>query len=102
MPGNAVMVAPKGQPADPHILFVARDLGARIVSNDRFRDWAGEATGFPREVIEAARAHGIKDKAEAAYARSDLFDKRRDLIEAWTAATALAEYGLNVVRLSEA
>ncbi len=48
-----------------------------------FRDWAGETTGFPREVIEAALAHGIKDKAEAAYARSDLFDKRRKLMEAW-------------------
>jgi len=48
-----------------------------------FRDWAGETTGFPREVIEAALAHGIKDKAEAAYARSDLFDKRRLLMEAW-------------------
>ncbi|MEO0917003.1 MAG: integrase arm-type DNA-binding domain-containing protein [Pseudomonadota bacterium] len=55
-----------------------------------FRDWAGETTGFPREVIEAALAHGIKDKAEAAYARSDLFDKRRRLMEAWT-AIALAQ-----------
>ena len=52
-----------------------------------FRDWAGETTGFPREVIEAALAHGIKDKAEAAYARSDLFDKRRKLMEAWATAT---------------
>lgn len=42
-------------------------------------------TGFPREIIEAALAHGIKDKAEAAYARPDLFDKRRDLMEAWAA-----------------
>lgn len=48
-----------------------------------FRDWAGETTSFPREVIEAALAHGIKDKAEAAYARSDLFEKRRKLMEAW-------------------
>lgn len=51
-----------------------------------FRDSAGETTGFPREVIEAALAHGIKDKAEAAYARSDLFDKRRKLMEAWSLA----------------
>ena len=49
-----------------------------------FRDWAGETTGFPREVIAAALAHGIKDKAEAAYARSDLFEKRRSLMEAWS------------------
>jgi len=48
-----------------------------------FRDWAGEQTNFPREVCEFALAHVIKDKAEAAYARSDLFDKRRGLMEAW-------------------
>lgn len=48
-----------------------------------FRDWAGEMTNFPREVCEFALAHVIKDKAEAAYARSDLFDKRRKLMEAW-------------------
>ncbi|MGD9829979.1 MAG: tyrosine-type recombinase/integrase [Hyphomicrobiaceae bacterium] len=48
-----------------------------------FRDWAGETTPFPREVIEAALAHRLKDKAEAAYARGDLFDKRRALMDAW-------------------
>jgi integrase len=48
-----------------------------------FRDWAGEATHHPREVIEFALAHVISDKAEAAYARSDLFDKRRKLMEDW-------------------
>ena len=50
-----------------------------------FRDWAGETTGHPREVTEAALAHGIKDKAEAAYARGDLFEKRRRLMEDWAA-----------------
>lgn len=48
-----------------------------------FRDWAGEQTAYPREVLEFALAHVIKDKAEAAYARSDLFDKRRGLMEDW-------------------
>lgn len=48
-----------------------------------FRDWAGETTSFPREVIEHALAHQLKDKAEAAYARGTLFDKRRKLMEAW-------------------
>lgn len=48
-----------------------------------FRDWAGETTAHPREVIEFALAHVIKDKAEAAYARSDLFDKRRTLMTDW-------------------
>lgn len=66
-----------------------------------FRDWAGETTGFPRQVIEAALAHGIKDKAEAAYARSDLFDKRRDLMEAWAAVAIQSERGANVVTLAQ-
>jgi integrase len=48
-----------------------------------FRMWAQERTNFPREVAEAALAHTIKDKAEAAYARSDVFDKRRKMMEAW-------------------
>lgn len=48
-----------------------------------FRDWAGEASAFPREVVEAALAHRLKDKAEAAYARGDLFTKRRKLMEGW-------------------
>lgn len=65
-----------------------------------FRDWAGETTGFPREVIEAALAHGIKDKAEAAYARSDLFDKRRKLMEAWTTAVIPQQLGQNVITLA--
>ncbi len=48
-----------------------------------FRDWAGELSTFPREVIEHALAHQLKDKAEAAYARGSLFDKRRKLMVAW-------------------
>jgi integrase len=63
------------------------------------RDWAGETTRFPREVIEAALAHGIKDKAEAAYARSDLFDKRRDLMAAWATVASRSDLGVNVVAL---
>ena len=49
-----------------------------------FRDWAAEETDHPREVIEAALAHVVQNKVEAAYARSDLFDRRRRLMEAWT------------------
>jgi integrase len=48
-----------------------------------FRDWAGESTSHAREVIEAALAHKLKDKAEAAYARGDLFAKRRKLMQDW-------------------
>ncbi len=63
------------------------ELGQFTVHSFRsnFRDWAGESTAHPREVIEHALAHQLKDKAEAAYARSDLLEKRRRLMEDWTA-----------------
>ncbi len=65
-----------------------------------FRDWAGETTSFPREVIEAALAHGIKDKAEAAYARSDLFEKRRKLMEAWATVASKTPFDEKIVAIS--
>ena len=48
-----------------------------------FRDWAAEATNFPREVAEAALAHAVESRVEAAYRRSDLLEKRRKLMEQW-------------------
>ena len=50
-----------------------------------FRDWAAERTDVPREVCELALAHVNNDRVEAAYRRSDLFEKRRDLMAAWAA-----------------
>jgi integrase len=50
-----------------------------------FRDWAAERTNYPREVAEAALAHVTGDKVEAAYRRSDLFEKRRRLMGEWGA-----------------
>lgn len=50
-----------------------------------FRDWAAETTDFPNEVVEMALAHAIKNKAEAAYRRGALLDKRRELMDAWAA-----------------
>ena len=50
-----------------------------------FRDWAAEETDHPREVIEAALAHVVQNKVEAAYARSDLFERRRRLMNDWAA-----------------
>nr|WP_246715133.1 site-specific integrase [Aestuariivirga litoralis] len=49
-----------------------------------FRDWASERTHFTREVCEMSLAHTIKSKAEAAYRRGDLLEKRRDLMEKWS------------------
>ena len=48
-----------------------------------FRDWAGESTAHPREVIEHAMAHQLPDKAEAAYARGSLLERRRVLMADW-------------------
>jgi integrase len=50
-----------------------------------FRDWCAEATNHPRELAEAALAHTLKDKAEAAYQRGDLLEKRRRLMTDWAA-----------------
>ena len=50
-----------------------------------FRDWASERTNFAREICEAALAHIVKDKTEAAYRRGDLFEKRRQLMASWAA-----------------
>jgi integrase len=48
-----------------------------------FRDWAAERTNYPREAVEAALAHVLGDQTETAYFRSDLFDRRKQLMAAW-------------------
>ena len=48
-----------------------------------FRDWAAEQTDAPHAVMEAALAHTVPNATEAAYFRSDLFDKRRELMSQW-------------------
>ena len=72
--------------SDMTLSKLMRDLDIAAVPHgfrSSFRDWAGEQTNHPREVIEFALAHVIKDKAEAAYARSDLFEKRALLMYDW-------------------
>jgi integrase len=63
-----------------------------------FRTWAQERTNFPREVAEAALAHLSGDAVERAYARSDVFQKRRKLMDSWAAFVA-EERRDNVVRI---
>ena len=53
-----------------------------------FRDWAAEETDHPREVVEAALAHVVQNKVEAAYRRTDLFERRRRLMDDWAAYLA--------------
>lgn len=48
-----------------------------------FRDWAAEQTSAPHAVMEAALAHQVSNRVEAAYFRSDLLDKRRELMQLW-------------------
>ncbi len=78
-----------GQPlllSDMTLSAVIRRLGVQATVHgmrSTFRDWAGERTAHAREVIEHALAHQLKDKAEASYARGDLFDKRRVLMADW-------------------
>jgi integrase len=54
-----------------------------------FRDWAGNVSNFPRELVETALAHVIGDKAEQAYRRRDALEKRRKLMEAWSSYCAV-------------
>jgi integrase len=49
-----------------------------------FRDWCAEATNYPREIAEAALAHLLTDKTEAAYQRGDMLERRRQLMEDWS------------------
>ena len=63
-----------------------KELGLEVHAHGfrtSFRTWTQEKTNYPREIAEAALAHSLKDKAEAAYARSDLLEKRAEMMEAW-------------------
>jgi integrase len=60
-----------------------------------FRDWAAEQTNVPREVAEAALAHALVNKVEAAYRRTDLFEKRRLLMQQWAEHCNLANSAKN-------
>ena len=67
-----------------------------------FKTWASERTNFPRELVEAALAHVLGDKVEAAYQRGDLFDKRRRLMDAWAEFCARPAVSGTVVKLRQA
>lgn len=91
----------RGRPMSENTMVkLVRELGYSIdVHGFRtsFRTWAQERTNFPREVAELALAHVNQDRVEAAYARSDLFEKRRAMMKAWGAF--LAEADAKVVRI---
>lgn len=62
-----------------------------------FRDWAAEETDHPGEVIEMCLAHAIRNKAEAAYRRGALIDKRRTVMEAWAESTQIAPHREQII-----
>ena len=74
------------QLADARLSKLLVQLGIAAVPHgfrSSFRDWASERTDHPREVVKAALAHVVRNQTEAAYARSDLFDRRRQLMNDW-------------------
>lgn len=80
-PGGGVM-------SDNKISKLLRDLQIDAVPHgfrSSFRDWAAECSEVPREVCELALAHVNSDRVEAAYRRTDLFERRRILMEQWSA-----------------
>lgn len=88
--GGTDLVFPgtKGQPlSDMTMAAVLKRMGRGDLTvhgfRSTFRDWAGEISNHPREVIEHALAHQLKDAAEAAYARGTLYEKRRRLMADW-------------------
>ena len=87
--GDEELVFPtvRGKALDAATLSkLVRNLGIAAVPHgfrSSFRDWASERTDHPREVMEAALAHAVRNQTEAAYARSDLFERRRHLMEDW-------------------
>lgn len=73
--------------SDMTLTKVLRDMGQAKVTVHGFRsaftDWAAEETDVPKEVVDKALAHQLPDRVEAAYRRTDFFEKRRRLMEAW-------------------
>ena len=72
--------------ADARLSTLLEQLGFGAVPHgfrSSFRDWPSERTNQPRPVVEAAPAHIVRGQTEKAYARSDLFDRRRQLMADW-------------------
>ncbi|ECH8834519.1 integrase [Salmonella enterica subsp. enterica] len=86
---NHVFPAPRAETlSDMSLLAVLKRMEYTNLTQhgfrSTFREWAGEATDYQREVIEHALAHQLADKAEAAYQRGTLWPKRVALMDDWT------------------
>lgn len=93
---DAPLVFHRTGPSGPRALYASAPLnflhsllGHRDATvhgfRSSFRQWAAEQTDAPREVAEMCLAHSVKTVVEKAYQRSDLIDKRRELMEKWAA-----------------
>jgi len=100
-----------GRKADTHLSNMAMlALLKRMKRDDltshgfrsTFRDWAAETTNYAREVAEAALAHAVGDKVEAAYRRGDLFEKRRRLMNDWAKYCSTPAKAAQVIPINRA
>jgi integrase len=102
--GHVFPGAKVGAPlSDMSLTAVLRRMGHESITvhgfRSTFRDWAAEATNFPREVAEHALAHQLPDKVEAAYRRGDLIEKRSLLMQTWADRCAAVETEAAVIPL---
>ncbi|WP_436286363.1 tyrosine-type recombinase/integrase [Sphingomonas telluris] len=96
--------AKRGRPlSDMTLLKILRDMKVDATVHgfrSSFRDWCAEETSFSGEVAEAALAHAIPNKVEAAYRRTNFLEKRRKLMDSWAAFCSASN--ATVVRLASA
>ncbi|WP_380765647.1 tyrosine-type recombinase/integrase, partial [Sphingobium scionense] len=74
------------QMSDMTLTKLLRDMKEGVTVHgfrSAFRDWVSEETNYPGEIAEAALAHRVRDKTEAAYRRGNLLEKRRNLMKEW-------------------
>lgn len=88
--------------SDMTLTKLMRDMGHSATPHgfrSTFKDWASETTSFSNELSEAALAHAVRDKTEAAYRRGNLLDKRRQMMAAW-AQFCMGARTSNVVQIA--
>jgi integrase len=92
---------PRKPMSDMTLTKLLRTMGETATAHgfrSSFRDWVSEESNFSGELAEAALAHAVKDKTEAAYRRGDLLEKRRKLMDAWGAYCTASS--TNILRLA--
>ncbi|MBC7734698.1 MAG: integrase arm-type DNA-binding domain-containing protein [Bacteriovorax sp.] len=91
--------------SDMGMTQTCRRLGGRCVPHgmrSTFRDWVSERTNYAGDLAEMALSHQIPNKVEAAYRRGDMFEKRRGMMQAWSAFVAMPEVKGTVVSINAA